>query len=99
METSAQDETWGLIANIGIISDKFDLNAYFGGGDMPQYALMYKIFLRNHASVRVFRKAQADFVRSAGEYFDQSQSYVLFGKEALVLDAGKGIKVCFSNCR
>jgi hypothetical protein len=93
LEECAQDEVWGVIANIGIISTKFDLNAYFGGGNMPQYALVYKIFLKNNESVPVFRKAQAAFVKSEAEKFDVHKSFVVFSKEALIMDTAKDIRV------
>jgi hypothetical protein len=93
LETQAQDDVRGLIVNIGTISSKFDLISYFGGSNMPQYALVYKIFLKDNESVPVLRRAQSAFVKAVGEHFDQHESYVLFGKEALVMDVAKGRRV------
>ena len=93
LEEHAQDEVRGLIVNIGTISSKFDLNSYFGGANMPQYALVYKIFLKDSESVPVFRRAQSAFVKAMGEHFDQHESYVLFGKEALVMDVARDKRV------
>ena len=90
LENHAQEETWDLLVNIGTVSSKFDLNAYFGGSNMPQYALVYKIFLKDNASVPAVRKAQAAFNKSAEGLFDPHTSFVLFGKEALVMDMENG---------
>jgi EthD domain len=93
LELHAQDDVYGLIANVGTVSSKFDLNAYFGGSSMPQYALMYKVFLKGNESVPVFRRAQKAFVKEMGEHFDVHESFVLFAKEALVLDVAKNARV------
>lgn len=90
LESHAQEEAWGLLVSIGAISSRFDLNAYFGGSKMPQYALVYKVFLKDSASVPVVRKAQTAFTKSAEGLFDPHTSFVLFGKEALIMDMENG---------
>ncbi|KAL3480494.1 hypothetical protein BJX99DRAFT_254485 [Aspergillus californicus] len=88
----SQDEVWGLIANIGVVSEKFDLNAYFGGANMPQYSLVYKVFLKGAASTAFFRRSQKMFESAAGENIDLGNSFVVFSQEALVMDVGKDIR-------
>ena len=60
---------------------------------MPQYALVYKVFLKDHASVPAFRTAQNDFAAKVGEHYDKHTSFVLFSREALVLDVERSIRV------
>ena len=55
----AQDEVYGLNINTGTISSRFDLNSYFGGLDMPLYALVYKFFLKDYESVPILRWARS----------------------------------------
>lgn len=98
LEENAQQDVWGLQVNVGVASTKFDLNSYFGGSNMPQYALVYKVFLKDRSSVSAFRKAQAAFASAAGEHYDKHASFVLFSQEALVLDVGKGVKVSSLMC-
>ncbi|KAK1991599.1 hypothetical protein LX36DRAFT_646107 [Colletotrichum falcatum] len=92
LEQDCQDEVWGVIANVGVVSDKFDLNAYFGGGDMPQYCLVYKVFLKDAASVPSFRKSQKRFAAAAKDAIDTYKSFVLFSKEALVMDVSQRLR-------
>ncbi|KAJ5324948.1 hypothetical protein N7476_003548 [Penicillium atrosanguineum] len=40
LEKHCQNEVWGVIANIGIVLEKLNLNAYFEGANIPQYALV-----------------------------------------------------------
>lgn len=94
LEQDCQDQVWGFTANIGVESDKFDLASYFGGGGMPRFCLVYKIFLRDHASVPSFRKSQQSFEVIAQEHFNINTSFVLFAEEALVMDVDKNIRVC-----
>lgn len=93
LEKHAAGQVSGLIANIGIASSEFDLTKYFGGSDMPKYALVYKILIQDSSSVTSVRKAQAEFNRLAGEGTDQNASYIVFGVEGLVLDVERNIKV------
>lgn len=88
-----QDAVWGAFVNVGVVSSHFDLNSYFGGGKMSQYALAYKVLLKDAASVPAFRVAQHAFYASAADHIDTHTCFVLFGKEALILDVGEGIKV------
>ncbi|PMD50689.1 uncharacterized protein K444DRAFT_604118 [Hyaloscypha bicolor E] len=52
---------------------------------------MYKLFMKSAASVPYVRKAQARFESLARDALDFSTSFIVFGKEALVLDHGRGI--------
>jgi hypothetical protein len=100
IDSCCQDQIWGLICNVGAVSDQFDLNSYFGGANMPQYALVYKIFLDGPESVPLVRKAQAHFEKHAADesIIDLHKSFILFSKEALVLDVGKGLWVSYCLC-
>lgn len=95
LEAHCQADVWGVICNVGAVSDKFDLNAYFGGADMPQYALVYKLFLTGAESVTALRRAQREFEGAASGqgFIDLHKSFILFSHEALVMDMGKGIRV------
>lgn len=93
LEEHCQDDVWGVIANVGAVSEKFDLNAYFGGANMPQYALVYKVFLKDSASVSAFRKSQKVFENAAPKNLDLNESFVIFSHEALVMDMDKDIRV------
>lgn len=90
LEQKAGDEVYKVECNVGFTSTEFDLNAYFGGSDNPQYALVYKIFLRCVQSVPHVRKAQKAVEDAVGEKVDFSESFIVFGKEALVLDSTGG---------
>lgn len=91
----AAGDVTGLVVNVGTLSEEFDLNAYFGGASMPQFALVYKILLKSPRSVAAVRKAQVAFEEEMGTrgQVDASESFIVFGKEALVLDVGRNIKV------
>lgn len=91
---NTMEEVYKVEVNVGITSSQFDLNSYFGGGSMPQYCLVYKLFLKSAASVPYVRKAQREFEGLAGDVLDFSESFIVFGKEALVVDHGRGIRVC-----
>ncbi|KAF9699450.1 hypothetical protein EKO04_002479 [Ascochyta lentis] len=92
LKTHAQTEVYGLFANVGIPSSQFDIRAYFGGRDMPEYPVTYKIFIKDAGSVAAVRKAQKAFVEALGGLIDEGNSFIAFGKEAVVLDVGKGVK-------
>lgn len=98
LQQHCQDEVWRLEANVGTASKEFDLASYFGGGGMPPFCLVYKIFLKGRASVPVFRNAQHTFEVNAHDHFDVHSSFVVFGEEALILDMDmdKGIRVCWN---
>ncbi|KAH7254285.1 uncharacterized protein BKA55DRAFT_510323, partial [Fusarium redolens] len=89
-----QGQAWELICNVGAVSDQFDLNSYFGGANMPQYALVYKIFLTGPESVPLVRKAQAQFEKHAVDQsiIDLHKSFILFSQEALVMDVEKEVR-------
>ena len=90
-----QEEVWGIICNVSMQSEQFDLNMYFGGSDMPQYALVYKIFLKDAASVTAFRKSQQVFQQhtEVQKFVDLHKSFVLFTKEVLALDVPLAVRV------
>lgn len=94
LEQHCHDDVWRLMANVGVKSDKFELASYFGGQDMPPYCLVYKIFLKDRASVPVFRRSQHRFEDSAKENMDLHTSFVLFAEEALIMDMSRDIRVC-----
>ncbi|KAL1903218.1 hypothetical protein Sste5346_000503 [Sporothrix stenoceras] len=93
LQAMALPDVRGLLVNVGFTSEKFDLTTYFGGKDMPRYAVVYKIVMRSAASVRTVRRAQAAFAKQAAGLFDDSVSYTLFGYEGLIFDASQGIKL------
>ncbi|KAI8932078.1 hypothetical protein NX059_010965 [Plenodomus lindquistii] len=91
LERYAVNEILGIVANIGIPASKFDIRAYFGGKNMPDYPVVYQISLKDHNSVTAVRKAQKAFMQSFGE-IDASNTFIAFGKEGLVLDAEAGVE-------
>lgn len=93
LETHASKDVWGLLANIGIVSTVFDVGAYFGGTSMPQYAVVYKVFMKDSGSVAEVRKAQTMFLETAREHIDARESFIAFGKEGLIMDMGNDIRV------
>ncbi|RBQ78508.1 hypothetical protein FVER14953_07697 [Fusarium verticillioides] len=99
INSCCQDQIWGLICNVGAVSDQFDLNSYFGGANMPQYALVYKIFLDGPESVPLVRKTQAQFEKHAADesIIDLHKSFILFSQEALVMDVGKGVRFSYDR--
>ncbi|KAL6705916.1 hypothetical protein ACN47E_006195 [Coniothyrium glycines] len=88
----ATDDAWGLQANVSVPSEQFDVRAYFGGKNMPEYPVSYKIFLKDHQSVKAIRKAQKAFMAETGDVVDASKTFIVFGKEGMVLDVGNGVK-------
>lgn len=88
-----QEDAIDLIVNVGETSEQFDLNAYFGGSGTPQYALVYKIHLKGPESVPQLRKSQKEFESLVGGLIDLHTSFILFSKEAVVLDVEKNIRV------
>jgi hypothetical protein len=93
LSENTRQEVYKAEVNVGITSSQFDLNAYFGGGNNPQYCLVYKLFMKSAASVPYVRKAQRQFESLAGDALDFSTSFIVFGKEALVVDHSRGIRV------
>lgn len=93
LQTHAANEVYGLEVDIGIPSSQFDIRAYFGGKNMPEYPLTYKIFIESASSVPAVRKAQKAFIKAMGDKIDESNTFITFGKEGLVMDVGNGIKV------
>ncbi|KAH7082078.1 hypothetical protein FB567DRAFT_530545 [Paraphoma chrysanthemicola] len=96
LERYCQNEVSGLVANVGEVSEKFDLQAYFGGANVPQYALVYKIYLKDASSVMAVRRSQKVFEAEVGGRIDLHDSFILFSQEALVLDVGHDIAVSLS---
>ncbi|KAF5594367.1 uncharacterized protein FSUBG_9469 [Fusarium subglutinans] len=99
IRSCCQDRVWGLICNVGAVSGQFDLNPYFGGANMPQYALVYKLFLAGPELVPLVRKAQAQFEKHAADesMIDPHKSFILFLQEALVMDVGKGVTFSYNR--
>ncbi|RAH43372.1 uncharacterized protein BO95DRAFT_368769 [Aspergillus brunneoviolaceus CBS 621.78] len=82
------DENGQVPKEIGIQPKGMDLAAYFGGSSMPTYHLAYKIFLNDRASVTAVRKAQKAFYENTQDELNQSESFVVFGIEGLIMDIG-----------
>lgn len=99
LEAHAAGEVWGLDANVAIESEGFDLKGYFGGSKTPDYALAYKISLKDHASVTSVRKAQATFFEDARDYLDLYDSFILFGIEGLIMDVANDKRVKIPGAR
>lgn len=98
LERHASQEATAVIASISVLSEKMDLNAYFGGREMPQFAVVYKIHMKSASSAAAIRKAQLAFEKRLEGKVDASESFIVFGKEALVLDATKDVRVsCFPD--
>lgn len=97
IEQDGQDDVYGVIANVGVVSEHFDLEAYFGGGSMPNYALVYKIFLKDSASVTALRKVQRAFARAGEKSMDKHNSFIVFGKQVLVMDVAEGCPVSVAD--
>lgn len=94
IEQHCQDDVFGLIANVGTNSEQFDLISYFGGdSSLPQYCLVYKVFLKGRASAPKFRNCQKSFEAAAKQAIDLHRSFVLFSEEALIMDVEKNIRV------
>lgn len=93
LEQHCQDDAWGVIANVGEVSEKFDLNAYFGGARAPQYALVYKIYLKGPASVPAVRRSQKLFEDAVKDHIDLHESFIVFSEEVLVMDVGENVRV------
>ncbi|KZM22223.1 uncharacterized protein EKO05_0002069 [Ascochyta rabiei] len=92
LQTHAADEVYGLQANVGIPSSQFDIRAYFGGKNMPEYPVTYQIFIKDAGSVAAVRKAQKAFVKALGDQVDESNTFIAFGKEGIILDVGNSVK-------
>jgi hypothetical protein len=90
---NAQGESYKAEVNVAFTLPGIDLTKYFGGEGMPQYALVYKLFMKNVKSVPFIRKAQKSFESSAGDLIDFFESFIVFGKEQLVVDYGNRISV------
>ncbi|OQV11151.1 EthD domain-containing protein [Cladophialophora immunda] len=79
-------------ATVALYFISFDLSSYFGGQGMPRYCLVYKVFLKDRASVPIFRRSQHVFEASAKEHVDLHTCFVLFAQEVLVMDMSKDIR-------
>lgn len=93
LKTRANGEVWGLLANVGIPSDQFDIREYFGGKNMPEYPMTYKIYMRDESSVSKVREAQKAFLATIENLIDAENTFIAFGKEGLIMDVEKGIRV------
>jgi hypothetical protein len=91
--------------NIGVEIPGLDPREYFGGKSMPIFSLVYKIQLTgDRDSVPMIRKIEAALRDRVSEDVDWSNSFTVFGYEAVVLDQGKGVPVSgyrnyFNNVR
>lgn len=92
LEKHASHTVRGLRVNIGVQSD-FPLRKYFGGANMPVYALVYKVELNDDESIPAFRAAQAEFYDKVADLMDIEQCFVVFGREGIVFDHATGLKV------
>ncbi|KAF3007669.1 hypothetical protein E8E13_009054 [Curvularia kusanoi] len=92
LKTRANGEVWGLLANVGIPSDQFDIREYFGGKNMPEYPVTYKIYMRDESSVPKVREAQKAFLATSKSFVDVENTFIAFGKEGLIMDVEKGIR-------
>ncbi|KAF2659345.1 hypothetical protein K491DRAFT_622863 [Lophiostoma macrostomum CBS 122681] len=92
LQTHASNEVYGLLANVGIPSTQFDLRAYFGGKNMPEYPVVYKIFIKDATSVSSVRKAQHAFLENSRGKIDEGNTFIVFGVEGLINDVGKCVK-------
>lgn len=97
LQEHAHDEVYGLQANIGIPTSRFDIRAYFGGKDMPEYPVAYKIYMKDAASVSAVRKAQKAFMKDMSEHIHAGNTFIAFGKEGIILDVENGMKVIHSS--
>ncbi|PVH85177.1 hypothetical protein DL98DRAFT_409702 [Cadophora sp. DSE1049] len=84
-------EVYRVYANVGYTSAEFDLNAYFGGGNMPQFSLVYKLYMKDVKSVPAIRRAQKAFESQAADLVNFVDSFIVFGKEGLVMDYSRNI--------
>lgn len=89
----AKDEMYGLQANISIPASQFDIRAYFGGKNMPEYPVTYKMYMKDNAGMAAVRKAQRAFMEEMSAQIDAGNTFIAFGKEGLVLDVGNGVRV------
>ncbi|KAH6643573.1 hypothetical protein C7974DRAFT_381793 [Boeremia exigua] len=92
LQTYASDEVYGIQANISLPQSQFDIRAYFGGKNMPEYPVTYKIYIKDRGSLTAIRKAQRIFMDSGDKLVDASNSFIAFGKEGLVFDVGSDRK-------
>lgn len=92
-EIYAAGEVWSVQTNVGTPASQLDIRAYFGGKDMPEYPVTYKIYIKDSASVTAVRKAQKAFMEGMTGLVNAHNTSIAFGREGLVLDIGKGIKV------
>ncbi|KAJ4399547.1 hypothetical protein N0V91_009372 [Didymella pomorum] len=88
----AGDDVYGVQANVSIPASQFDIRAYFGGRNMPEYPVTYKLYMKDDSGVAAVRSAQKAFMAQMGERIDAGNTFIAFGKEGLVLDVGNGIK-------
>ncbi|GME26954.1 Dimeric alpha-beta barrel [Neofusicoccum parvum] len=94
LEREARGEVYGLLVNVGLKLEEFDPASYFGGKDLPKFALVYKIYMRDGGeAVRAVRRAQKLFEEETGDgRVDAGSSFILFNKEALMMDVGEGFR-------
>lgn len=97
LETHADNESWGLIVNVGMQPDVYNLKSYFGGSKTPTIALVYKIFLKDREAVTAVRKAQAAFYEDSKEHLNLHESFIVFGVEGLMMDVANNRRVRVST--
>lgn len=93
LQKHAPNDVYRLQANISIPSSQFDIRAHFGGKNMPEYPVTYKIYMKDKASITALQKAQKAFMGELSEQVDASNTIIAFGKEGLILDVRNGAKV------
>lgn len=94
LEKEAKTDVYKWLVNVGLTIPEFDPTSYFGGAELPKYALVYKIYLKDAGSVAAVRKAQKVFEAEAGpETVNTGNSFVLFNKEVLMMDVGQNFRV------
>lgn len=60
---------------------------------MPEYPVIYKIYIKDADSVTAVRKAHGAFMAKMKESVDASETFIAFGTEGLILDVGNDIKI------
>jgi hypothetical protein len=93
-----------LIADVGVVSDQFDLEGYFGSHtEVPKYSLVYTSLLKNRAfSIPAVRRAQKAFEESivgpgssVNATADATKTFIVFGKSGPVLQSEEGASHIF----
>ncbi|KAI9733876.1 MAG: hypothetical protein M1834_002531 [Cirrosporium novae-zelandiae] len=100
IEKHAEDDVYKVEANIGFTLPEVSWSAHFGGAsDLPKFALVYKLFLKDSTSAPVVRKMQKEFEKAAGSSINSGNSFILFGEETLIQDYSRKPYVHFDPSR